>query len=131
MAKKVEKGSVEVKNLHLTTLNWMSEMESNIPSDSIQISNSTQISELKEGWFVIVNPEKPLKPAQLQKVKQEITAESNKPLHYVCAETAPNSTINQLLSGQQSQRANFTAIIANHSSLIQLAEVCPKLCAFE
>jgi hypothetical protein len=131
MAKKVEKGSVEVKTIHLTTLNWMSEMESNIPSDSIQILNSTQISELKEGWFVIVNPEKPLKPAHLQKIKQEITAESNKPLHYVCAETAPNSTTNQLLSGQQSQRANFTAIVANRSSLIQLAEVCPKLCAFQ
>ncbi len=122
MAKKVEKGSVEVKNIQLTTLTWMSdEKESNLSSDSIQISNSTQISELKDGWFVIVNAEKPLKPAHLQKIKQEIAVESNNPLHYICAETAQNSITNQLLSGQQSQRANFTAIVANLSSLIQLA----------
>lgn len=132
MAKKVDKGSEEVKNIQLTILTWMSdEKESNLSSDSIQISNSTQISELQEGWFVIVNPKKPLKPAHLQKIKHVITSESNKPEHYICAETAPNSTVNQLLSGQQSQRANCTVIVANHASLIQLAEVCPKLCTFD
>ncbi|MEY3965583.1 MAG: hypothetical protein RL263_752, partial [Bacteroidota bacterium] len=131
MAKKVDKGSVEGKNIQLTTLNWLSNNESTIPSDSIQISSTNQIHELSDGWYIIVSPDKPLKPAHHQKIKQEITAESNKAHHYICAETAPNSTINQLLSGQHSQRANFVAIVANLSALKQLSEISPKLCNFQ